>query len=259
MRAEPARVIVTGATGAIGSALALQYARPGCSLVLQGRRADALADLSGRCAALGAGVETRLLDLRDREALVAWLREVCERGAPELVIVNAGVNTHIGPAGEPEPWAEVEALLDVNLKAAMCIVQSVLPAMRSRGRGQIALVSSLAAYFGLPVTPAYCASKAGLKAYGEALRGWLAPEGIRVNVVMPGYVESPMCAAMPGPKPFLWPPERAAGTIRRALARDRARISFPFPLNFATWWLAVLPACVSTRIVRWLGYGGHGH
>jgi short-subunit dehydrogenase len=130
--------------------------------------------------------------------------------------------------------------------------------MRMRGRGQIALVSSLAAYFGLPVTPAYCASKAGLKAYGEALRGWLAPQGVKVNVIMPGYVKSPMCDDMPGPKPFLWSPERAAKTIQRGLARDKARISFPFPLNWGTWWLAVLPACVSTRIVRWLGFGGHG-
>ncbi|HNI73520.1 MAG TPA: SDR family NAD(P)-dependent oxidoreductase, partial [Accumulibacter sp.] len=106
----------------------------------------------------------------------------------------------------------------------------------------------------LPITPSYCASKAGLKAYGEALRGWLAPEGIWINVVMPGYVESKMCREMPGPKPFLWSPERAAAYIRRGLARNRARISFPFPLNFGTWWLAVLPAGLSWRILRLLNY-----
>jgi short-subunit dehydrogenase len=130
--------------------------------------------------------------------------------------------------------------------------------MRIRGSGQIALISSLAAYFGLPVTPAYCASKAGLKAYGEALRGWLAPEGIKVSVIMPGYVKSPMCDAMPGPKTLVWTAERAAKEIRRGLDRNKARISFPFPLNWGTWWLSVLPASVSTHIVRWLGYGAYG-
>jgi NAD(P)-dependent dehydrogenase (short-subunit alcohol dehydrogenase family) len=150
----------------------------------------------------------------------------------------------------------VEALLDINLKAGMAMVHAALPAMRQRGRGQIALVSSLAGYFGLPVTPSYCASKAALKAYGEALRGWLAPEGIRVNVIMPGYVESPMCDAMPGPKPFLWQPAKAARFIQRGLARDKARISFPFPLNLGTWFLAVLPAAVSLRILSLLGYRG---
>jgi NAD(P)-dependent dehydrogenase (short-subunit alcohol dehydrogenase family) len=77
---------------------------------------------------------------------------------------------------------------------------------------------------------------------------------VRINVIMPGYVKSPMCDHMPGPKPFLWTPERAARFIHRGLERDRARISFPFPLNWGTWWLAVLPAALSTRIVRWAGY-----
>lgn len=245
-------VLITGATGAIGAALAHEYAAPGVRLDLQGRNRQRLMEVAERCRSRGAEVHTQLLDLRDFSALRAWLASL---GALDLVIINAGMNTHIGPNGEPEPWEEVEALLDVNLKATMVAVQAVLPAMRARGSGQIALVSSLAGYFGLPVTPTYCATKAGLKAYGEALRGWLAPEGIRVNVVMPGYVKSPMCDDMPGPKPFLWSPERAAKAIRRGLARDQARISFPFPLNWGTWWLAVLPASLSTRIVRWLGYG----
>jgi short-subunit dehydrogenase len=166
------------------------------------------------------------------------------------------MNTNIGPEGQGEPWDEVEALIDINLKATMAMVHGLLPAMRAQGHGQIALVSSLAGYFGLPVTPAYCASKAAVKAYGEGLRGWLAPEGIRVNVIMPGYVESPMCEAMPGPKPLLWSPEKAARFIRRGLEHDRARISFPFPLNLGTWFLAVLPAAVSLRILSLLGYRG---
>ncbi len=246
------RILISGATGAIGSALAEAYARPGSVLFLHGRREKLLDEVAGRCRARGAEVETAAFDLRDGARLNAWLAKL---GALDLVIVNAGLNTHTGPQGEPEPWEKVEALLEVNLKASMRIVHAVLPPMRTRGSGQIALVSSLAGHFGLPVTPTYCATKAGIKAYGEALRGWLAPEGIRVNVIMPGYVHSPMCEAMPGPKPFLWSPGRAARFIQRGLARDKARISFPFPLNFGTWCLAVLPVEWSVRILSWLGYG----
>jgi short-subunit dehydrogenase len=137
----------------------------------------------------------------------------------------------------------------------MATVSGVLPAMRSRGRGQVALVSSLSAWYGLPLTPSYCASKAGLKAYGEALRGWLAAEGVAVNVVLPGFVTSEMSASFPGPQPMLLHPEQAARRIARGLALNRARISFPFPLNFGMWWLAVLPAGLSQQILRWLGYG----
>lgn len=250
--AEHHQILITGATSAIGAELAEVHAQRGITLYLHGRNEMKLAEVAERCRVKGAEVNTQRLDVRDFSALRAWLATL---GPLDLVIVNAGMNTHIGPAGEAEPWDAVETLLDVNLKAAMAIVHAVLPAMRARGSGQIALVSSLAAYFGLPVTPAYCASKAGLKAYGEALRGWLASEGIRVNVIMPGYVKSPMCDDMPGPKPFLWSPQRAAQVIRRGLERDKARISFPFPLNLGTWFLAVLPAGLSTQIVHRLGYG----
>ncbi len=88
-----------------------------------------------------------------------------------------------------------------------------------------------------------------------SLRGWLRSEGIQVNVILPGYVASPMCDAMPGPKPFLWQPKRAARVIRRGLERDWARISFPFPLNLGIWGLSVLPACLAMPIARMLGYG----
>jgi short-subunit dehydrogenase len=233
--------------------LAEEYAQSGVTLYLHGRNEAKLTEVVECCRGRGAQVETQRLDMRDFPALQSWLESL---GALDLVLITAGMNTHTGASGEPEPWATVEALLDVNLKASMFVVQTLVPAMRMRGGGQIALFSSLAAYFGLPVTPAYCASKAGIKAYGEALRGWLAPEGIKVNVIMPGYVKSAMCDGMPGPKPFLWSPGRAARAIRRGLERNKARISFPFPLNWGTWWLAVLPAAISTRIVRWMGYGG---
>lgn len=248
-------ICITGATGALGSALALEYAAPGIQLTLHGRKDEALRRLAEQCEAKGAYVSTKKLDLRQREALRQWTGELCVNGAPDLVIANAGRNTNIGPGAEGEPFSEVEALVDVNLLATMALVDGVLPAMRKRGSGQIALVSSLASYYGLPTTPAYCATKAALRTWGTSLRGWLQSEGIRINVVLPGYVSSPMCDAMPGPKPFLWQPDRAARVIRRGLERNWARISFPFPLNLGIWGLSVLPACLAMPIARILGYG----
>lgn len=249
-------VVITGATGAIGEALSLVYATSTTLLILQGRNKQRLEELALKCENLGASVVIKLLDVQNLDALQAWFQELSKQYTLDLVVINAGMNTHIGSSFELEPWDEVDALVDINLKAPIAIVHAIAPSMRERKSGQIALVSSLAGYFGLPVTPTYCASKAGLKAYGEALRGLLSPEGVKVNVIMPGYVKSPMCDAMPGPKPFLWSPKHAAVVIKKGLEKDKARISFPFPLNWGTWWLAVLPAAISHKIVTWLGYRG---
>jgi short-subunit dehydrogenase len=249
---EPHVILITGATGAIGAALAEAYAQPGTTLHLQGRDQLRLDEVAARCRSRGAATHVVRLDLREHAALLSWLGRL---GTIDLAVINAGVNAHVGTDGTPEPWDAAEAVVDVNLKAAMAVVHGVLPAMRARGCGQVALIGSLAGWFGLPATPAYSASKAGLRAYGESLRGWLGPRGIRVSVVMPGYVSSAMCDAMPGPKPFLWQPARAAAAIRRGLARDRARICFPVPLSWGCRALSMLPATVAIRILRWLGYG----
>ena len=247
-------VLITGATGSIGSALARAYAEPGVTLFLHGRKVEQLASVAEQCRSLGALAQTAAFDLRERKQLSHWLKNVCEQCVPDLLIVNAGINIHGGPNNAGENWEAVEALLEVNIRAALATVNDILPSMRKRGHGQIALISSLAAYHGLPMTPSYCASKAALKAYGEGLRSWLAEEGIKVNVVMPGYVESAMCDDMPGPKPFLWGSDKAAHTIKLGLAANKARISFPFPLNLGSWFLAVLPAGLSQRMLRLFGY-----
>jgi len=250
-------VLITGATGAIGGALARAYAAPATHLVLHGRNQQALEGLAMACREKGAQVTLSSASLTDQSELNDWLDTLCAEHVPDIVIANAGVNTHPS-ASRLEPWDEVQALLDVNLKTPIAMAQRLVPAMQARGSGQLVFISSLAAWHGLPTTPSYSASKAGIKAYGEGLRGLLEPHGIGVTVVMPGYVTSAMCNAMPGPKPWEWPPERAADAIQRGIAANRARISFPFPLNFGTWWLAVLPASISQWLIKRLGFNHTG-
>ena len=247
-------VLITGASGSIGSALAQAYAVPGITLMLQGRNEDRLQYVAQHCREKGAQVIIGAFDLIDIPQLQAWVQDMDYLHPIDLVIANHGMNIHVQPDGQAEPWDQTEKLIDINIRACMALVHTSVLAMQKRGKGQIALMSSLAGFFGLPQTPAYCASKAAVKAYGESLRGWLTPQGIHVTVVMPGYVESEMCDAMPGPKPFLWTADQAAQSIKRRLTTNPARISFPFPLNIGCWLLSVLPPAVSIWILNRMGY-----
>lgn len=251
MRA-PQSVLITGASGGIGSALANAYAAPGRRLILHGRNVERLAAVGEACRSCGAAVQTKALDVRDLAALREWLKGL----EVDLAIVNAGVSASVRRGADSELWNEFEQVLDVNIRGALATVHALVPGMCRRGAGQIALMSSLSAYYGVPLTPAYSASKAALKIYAQSLRARLAPRGVQVNVVLPGFVKTPMSDRFPGPKPFMLSPEEAAARIVRGLARDQARISFPFPLDFGTRLLSVLPAAISQRILRLTGFGG---
>jgi short-subunit dehydrogenase len=246
--------VITGATGDLGAALAVRYALPDRTLALTGRDATRLDQICSRCRALGAEVDSNALDIRDRPALRDWLHALAGRRLIDLLIVNAGVTSNTGPDRSGEDWGAIAETLEVNLVGALATADAVLPSMRARQHGQIAFISSLSAFFGLPSTPAYCASKAGIKAYAEAWRGWLAPQGVAVNLVCPGFIDTPMSARFPGPRPFMLSAERAAALIARRLAANPARISFPFPLNAGMWFLSVFPPRLSLAIVRQLGY-----
>lgn len=237
----PRNILITGASGGIGRALALAYAEPGVTLALLGRNGARLDETASLCVGRGARVETGRIDVTDSQDLMDWVSAFDDRHPLDLVIANAGATSTIGPDGEPETWADLRRVFDTNLYGALATLHPVVERMRARGHGQIAVMSSLGAYVGMPISPAYSASKAALKVYGEALRGWLAPRGVGVTVICPGFVKSAMSDVFPGPRPFLVTPENAAGLIREGLRRNRARIAFPFPLHLAMWFLSILP------------------
>ena len=169
----------------------------------------------------------------------AWLHEADGQAPLDLVVANAGTSAGSGGTGESE--TQVRRIFAVNVDGAMNTVLPILPAMTARGRGQIALVASLAGFRGFPGAPAYCASKATLRVWGEGLRGLLAPNGIGVSVVCPGFVRTPMSDGNPYPMPMLMEADKAAAIIVKGLARNRGRIAFPWPLTWLVYAITALP------------------
>jgi len=252
----PTSILITGASSGIGRALALHYAGPGCRLALTGRDSERLADVAAACAARGAGVLAETVEASDRAAMAAFVT-AADRAAPlDLVIANAGISAGTGTGDEPAEQAR--RITAVNVEGVLNTVEPALALLRARRRGQIALMASLAAFRGFPGAPAYSASKAWVKVWGEALRGHLAGLGIGVTVICPGFVESRMTAVNRFRMPLLWTAEKAARAIARGLARNKARIAFPFPLYFLAWLIGTLPPWMTDRLLRALPEKGPG-
>ena len=236
-------------------ALAELYAAPGITLALTGKDQDKLDEITKTCETAGAHVISEEIDIADYDAISTWVLDVDKDFPIDLVIANAGVTSSIGKDSSPETWEQMKPVFDINLHGTLGTFTPLVEPMRKRQRGQIAIVSSLAAYRGLPVTPAYCASKAATKVYGEALRGVLSADGIGVSVICPGFVETAMSDKFHRPKPFMTTPKKAAKIIRNGLKANRARISFPFPLNLGVWFLSISPAPIAERLIDIFKYG----
>lgn len=235
----PRSLLITGASSGLGAALARAYAAPGVNLALGGRDTGRLEAVAADCRARGATVTTRHLDVLHRVAMADWIAKVDALAPLDLVIANAGIGGGTGGGGENAQ--QTHQIMSVNITGTENTVLPAVQAMRQRGRGQIAIVSSLGAFRGFPGAPAYCASKAAVRVWGESLRGHLGREGLCVSVICPGYVKTRMTADNDFPMPLLMDADRAARRIQRGLARNRGRIAFPRRLFAIIWLLNLLP------------------
>ncbi|MDP9196692.1 MAG: SDR family NAD(P)-dependent oxidoreductase [Pseudomonadota bacterium] len=245
---NPRSIVITGASSGIGMALALEYAAPGVTLALTGCDPGRLNQIHGACIARGAAVTAAVLDVRDRDGLQTWLLDVDGKTPVDLVIANAGISAGTGEDGETE--SQARAIFSVNVDGVLNTVYPLLEPMIRRGRGQVAIMSSLASFRGFPGAPAYCAGKAAVRVWGESLRVALKPRGIGVSVICPGFVDTRMTAVNRFPMPFLIKPEQAAVLIRRRLSANQGRIAFPWPMALAARILTTLPAGLTDILLR---------
>lgn len=241
------RVLITGASSGLGAALAGAAAAPGSAVLLGGRDAARLARVADAVRGRGAEAETALVDVRDRAGMAEWIGTA---GRLDLVIANAGISGGTGGVGEPE--AQARAIWEVNVTGVMNTLWPAAAAMAAQApgadgmRGRLCIVASVASFIAAPHAPAYCASKAAVRAWGEAMAPGLRRQGIAITVACPGYIRTPMTAVNRFPMPGLMDADVAARKILAACRAGRVRVSFP-------WWLALAARGLSALPPRWLG------
>jgi len=232
------RVIITGASSGIGSALAAKYAQRGATLGLIARRQAELQQLTAQ---FSTPIEIYPADVRDAVALQAAASDfIAKHGCPDIVIANAGVS--VGTLTQmPEDLTAFQDVFDINVMGMVKTFQPFIEPMRKVGNGILVGIASVAGYRGLPGSAAYSASKAAAISYLESLRVELKTSGIRVVTICPGYIATPMTEKNPYPMPFLIDADTAAQKFARVIDNGKSYAVVPWQMAIVARVLRVLP------------------
>jgi short-subunit dehydrogenase len=242
-------VLLTGATGGIGAAIARAFAERGADLVLSGRRAEVLEPLAHE-----VGGRAVVCDLSDRADVTRLIESA---GDVDVLVANAA-NPASGTLTELSQ-EQIDRMLEVNLRAPIALARALAPPMCSRRRGQMVFISSLAGKTAAPASSVYSATKFGLRGFALGLREDLRPHGVGVSVVLPGFISD---AGMFADAQVELPrgvgtrsPEQVAAAVIQAIERNRAELDVaPLGLRLGAGFASVAPE-LAARVQRKIGGG----
>ncbi len=238
-------ILITGASGGLGCALAQAMADANVRLSLWGRDEERLHRTEELCRARGAATNCMRHDLRRLEETRTALLALDEASPIDMAFLNAGVSSGTLPGGGLEPVEDVCRILQVNATATLNTASWLISRMAERKRGHLVFISSIASLAPLPSSPAYCAAKSAVAIYARAMRLALRHSGVRISIVYPGYVDTPMSRRLKGPQPMRWSAEKAATYIRKRLEAGSDTIVFPKLLALGALALNFLPGLLS--------------
>lgn len=220
------RAWITGAGKGIGRAVALGLARRGWTVAASARTEEDLIELAREAQPLVGDIRAYPLDVTDAGAVAQAQNDIeTNMGSLDLAILNAGSYERFGARNFSADRFRKQ--IDLNLMGTVYCLEALMPGFIERGRGHLAVVSSLAGYRGLPNAAAYGATKAALINMCEALKPDLDRAGVKLSVINPGFVKTPLTDKNEFPMPFLVSVETAAERIIRGLETGRFEITFP--------------------------------
>lgn len=237
---------VTGASSGIGRALALRLGEAGWRVAVSARRA---ADLDSLSSALPGSIHPFVLDVTDNAAVAETVAQITrDLGQIDMAVLCAG--TYLPTTAAPFDRDQFARTLEVNVMGTVNCLSAIMPEMIERRGGHIVVMASVAGFVGLPGAAAYGASKAALNNMAEALEPDLERHNVRLSVINPGFVDTPLTRKNDFPMPFLIQTQAAVDAIMEGLRRPRFEIVFPWQMAVGMKLLAALPHPIRLFITR---------
>jgi len=244
---EDKKVIwITGASSGIGRALALKFASEGWVVAASARRENLLQDLNKE----NQNIHSFPLDVTNIDQCKSVFKSIIEKfNNVEISIFGTGIHD---PKSEKEfNLDKIRKIMEVNYFGTMNSINSVYNYYNQKKSGQISIISSVAGYRGLPAAGAYCASKSALTSFAESLHFEMKIKNVRVSLVSPGFIKTPMTNQNDFPMPMIKPPEFAAEQIYIGLVKKKGfEIHFPKVFTYFLKFLSILPSSIYFRIVE---------
>jgi short-subunit dehydrogenase len=236
---------ITGASSGIGKALAIKFAEKGWTVAASARRENLLEDLNK----FNSNIYSFPLDVTEIEN--------CKLIANKIIEKFGGIDICVFGTGMHDPKSEkrfnlnkIREIMEVNYFGTMNSINSIYEYFSEKKNGQISIISSVAGYRGLPAAGAYCASKAALTSYAESLNFDMKMKNVRVSLISPGFIKTPMTDQNDFPMPMIKSPEFAANEIFKGLTEKKSfEIHFPKAFTYFLKFLQILPSSIYFKLV----------
>jgi len=237
---------ITGGSSGIGKALAYKFANEGWQVALSARREELLNEISKS----NNNIHSFPLDVLDVEKCKEVFNKIVSKFENiDIAVFSTGIHD---PNSERKLNLEsIRKIMETNFFGTMNSINSVYNYFKEKKSGHISIVSSVAGYRGLPIAGAYCASKSALISYAESLYFDMKRFNVRVSVINPGFIKTPMTDQNPFPMPMIVSPEFAAEEMFKGLTKSKSfEIHFPKKFTFIMKILKIMPNWLYLKLIK---------
>ncbi len=242
-------ILITGASSGIGHSLSLKFAQNGWQVIAAARRIRLLNSLSKQIKNNKA-IKPIKIDITDDKLLSSSISKIIKKyGVPNIIFLNAGTNNP--NSNHIVSMEELRKIFEINFFGTINCVSKFLPHIKNKKNIQIIIMSSVAGYRGLPYAAAYCSSKSAVTTYAEAIHAQCNQFGIKIRVVNPGFIKTPLTDKNEFPMPMIMSSEKAADILFKKFIKSKSfEINLPFMFCFIMKILKILPNKLYLNITK---------